>query len=182
MSEADKALVRGTLEEMWNRRNLAAMDRAFAPNLVAHHAAVRETIYGIQAFKALVASIHAGLPDVRVTVEHLAAEGDRVAARWILHGTHEGTFMGVPATGRPITIPINEILRIGDGQIHELWLEMNFLGVVQQMGLLPPLERLPPQFMRVVSRLRQLAPPPRPLVGLAGFVVVSLLLRKLVRR
>jgi steroid delta-isomerase-like uncharacterized protein len=73
-------------------------------------------------------------PDSRFPVADVIAEGDRVAVRHNLQGTHRETFQGVPASGRPVDIGAVVILRLEDGQAAELWLNADFLGMMQQIG------------------------------------------------
>jgi predicted ester cyclase len=73
-----------------------------------------------------------------VTVEDTVAKGDRIAARFISRDIHKGAFMGLPATGKSITMTGIEIVRIGDGKIAELWGEANLLGLMGPQGILPP--------------------------------------------
>ena len=62
-------------------------------------------------------------------------EDNKVAARFTAHGIHKGSFMGLPPTGKPITMTGIEIFRIKDGKIIELWGEANLLGLMQQLGV-----------------------------------------------
>ena len=68
-------------------------------------------------------------------------EGDMVAARFTARGVHNGAFMGLPPTGKPITMTGIEIFRLENGKIAELWGEANLLGLMQQLGILPPMEQ-----------------------------------------
>jgi predicted ester cyclase len=74
-----------------------------------------------------------------VTIEDMVAEGDKVAARFTARGVHRGAFMGLRPMGKSITMTGIEIFRIEDGKIAELWGEANLLGLMQQLGILPPL-------------------------------------------
>jgi steroid delta-isomerase-like uncharacterized protein len=81
--------------------------------------------------------ISQGLADVRMTVEDMIAEGDRVAVRMTSHGRHVGEFMKMPASGKEYTIPEIHVFRIGDGQVVEHWLVADMLGMLTQLGALP---------------------------------------------
>ena len=72
----------------------------------------------------------------------MVAEGDKVAARFTARGIHEGAFMGLPPTGKLIAMTGIEVFRIENGKIAELWGEANLFGLMQQLGILPPLARL----------------------------------------
>jgi steroid delta-isomerase-like uncharacterized protein len=184
MSEENKALVRRALEDVWNRGDLVAADEIFAGDVVMHHPTEPEPIHGLEGFKRFPVMLRAGFPDLKVTVEQLIAEGDRVGARWTIRGTHRGSFMDVPPTGRQVTIPINEVLRVSDGRIQELWLELNVLGVAQQLGVIPPLEKLPPQLLWLIGRGQRLGAKvnPRSLAAVGALALTALAARKLIKR
>ena len=149
-SHPNALLMSRALTGMWNERNLGVIDELFAPNVAVHHPIDRD-IRGVDGFRSLVRLLFDGLPDLRVTIERVFATDDRVATRWIIRGTHTGRFFGIPATNSTVTIPINEIGRIEDGRLAELWLELNLLGVAQQLGVVPPLERVPPALLRFAA-------------------------------
>jgi predicted ester cyclase len=74
-------------------------------------------------------------------IEDMVAEGDKVAARFTARGIHKGVFMGLPPAGKPITMTGIETFRIENDKIAELWGEANLTGLMQQLGILPPLRR-----------------------------------------
>jgi steroid delta-isomerase-like uncharacterized protein len=76
-------------------------------------------------------------PDMRVTAEDLVADGDRVALRYSWKGTHKGGFMGIPATGRPVAVTGQAILRFRDGKVVEHWQAHDELGMLRQLGAVP---------------------------------------------
>ena len=92
---------------------------------------------GVQGMIDVITACRAAFEHLNVTVEDMVAEGDRVAARFTARGVHKGAFMGLPPTGKPITMTGIEIFRIKDGKIAELWGEANLLGLMQQLGILP---------------------------------------------
>jgi steroid delta-isomerase-like uncharacterized protein len=85
----------------------------------------------------MVATIRAAIPDIHITIEDQIAEGDRVATRWTLTGTHQGTLMGVPATGKQGTVTGLDISHLANGQVVEDWSEWDRLGFLRQLGLMP---------------------------------------------
>ncbi|HII81470.1 MAG TPA: ester cyclase [Methanosarcina sp.] len=87
--------------------------------------------------KEVITSCRAAFEHLNVTIEDMVAEGDRVTARFTAHGIHKGDFMGLPATGKQITMTGIEIFRIKEGKIVELWGEANLLGLMQQLGIFP---------------------------------------------
>jgi hypothetical protein len=71
--------------------------------------------------------------------EDVIAEGDTVVQRLTSHGTHQGTFMEIPPTGKHLTVTATEIFRLVDGTIAEQWVEADYLGLMQQLGVIPPM-------------------------------------------
>ena len=95
------------------------------------------TLVGREGHKQLIAAFRAAFPDLRVAVEDLLEEGDRVALRWRAEGTHRGELMGIAPTGRRVTLTGIEILRIAGGKIAEYWQSWDRLGMYQQLGAVP---------------------------------------------
>jgi predicted ester cyclase len=78
-----------------------------------------------------------GFPDLRVTIEDMIAEGDKVVIRFTTHGTQQGALGSIPPTGKQVAVPTIEITRIADGKIVEDWGLDDRLGMLQQLGLVP---------------------------------------------
>ncbi len=80
----------------------------------------------------------AGFSDLRLTVEDVVADGDKVVVRATATGTNDGDFMGIPATGKQINIPLIDIHRFGDdGLDHEHWGVVDTMAMMQQLGVAP---------------------------------------------
>ena len=80
----------------------------------------------------------AAFPDLLMKTEDVLASGDKLVARVRVTGTHQGEFMGMPATGRSIVVPVIDIMRFGeDGLVHEHWGLFDALGMMQQLGAIP---------------------------------------------
>ena len=77
------------------------------------------------------------MPDLRVVVEDMIAEGDKVAVRYTLEGTHEGELFGVPPTGQRLSIKSISVERVSDGKIIEHWRVTDSLDMMQQLGAIP---------------------------------------------
>jgi steroid delta-isomerase-like uncharacterized protein len=135
-TEDNKALVRRFYEEVFNRKNIAAIDEFIAPNVV-DHAAPPGTPGGIEGQKQLIGQYLTAFPDLHFTVEDMIAEGDKVVDRITARGTHQGEFMGIPPTGKHATVTAIDITRIAGGKFVEHWLEMDTLGMLQQLGVVP---------------------------------------------
>jgi len=138
MSEANKALIHRWFEKVWNQGNEAAIDELFAPTGVAHGLGDTEVdLHGPAGFKPFYQNLKGGFPDLRITVEDVVAEGDKVMARIRAEGSHRGANLGVPATGRRICIAGIVVVRISGGQIVEGWNSWDQLGLLRQIGALP---------------------------------------------
>jgi predicted ester cyclase len=91
----------------------------------------------VTGLKQTIAAAFAGSSDSRFTIDDMVAEGDKVVTRWTSMGTHSGVFMGVAATGKPLTLNGIRIDRIADGKIVEMWAQLDLLGLLQQLGAMP---------------------------------------------
>jgi steroid delta-isomerase-like uncharacterized protein len=137
-TEENKALMRHFYEEVFNKRNLAAIDDFIAPNFVNHSASQLGMTGGdLEHVKQFVSLGLQAFPDLHYTVEDLIAEGDQVVARLTISGTQQGAFLGIPATGKHTTISDIEIFRITNGKAVENWVQADILGWLQQLGALP---------------------------------------------
>jgi steroid delta-isomerase-like uncharacterized protein len=136
MSEENKAIVRRYVEEAINQRNMDLLDELFAPEFV-DHTAVPGQAPGVEGLKQFFAMMDAGFPDFRAVIEDVIAEGDKVAVRFTFHGTHQDEFMDIPPTGRRVTMPGIDILRVVDGKVVELWGQEDVLGLMRQLGAMP---------------------------------------------
>ena len=133
-TEDNKALVRRWYED-FNQRNLEY--ELFTPDFVYHTPSM--TLRGLDEFKQFLSHYLTAFPDARFTVEDEIAEGELVASRATLHGTHQGEFMGIQPTGKQVTSTGIAIDRIVDGKFVEGWLEADNLGMLQQLGVIPAL-------------------------------------------
>src|ERR671933_3065691 len=120
-TETNKAIVHRYGEEGFNANNMAVYDELLAANFVYHDPGM-PAVRTLQALKALCMAQHAAFPDVRVMIEDLVADGDRVVKRFKLRGTHTGDFNGIPPTGKQITFEGIDILQLADGKISEIWI------------------------------------------------------------
>jgi len=134
MSEQNKAVSRRYLEEAWNKNNLAVVDELLAPDHV-NHSPGPELPPGPEGAKMFIGVYKGGFPDTHIHIEDQMAEGDKVFTRWSAHGTHSGDFMGIPATGKSVTVTGMIVDRIANGKIVESWSEFDQMGMMQQLGV-----------------------------------------------
>ena len=138
MSEENEALVRRYFEEIWDEGNLDLIDELFTTNFVRHGPTATEgEVRGLEAFKGVVSMYRAAFPDLRVPIEDLIAEGDRVVSRWTARGTHQGELMGIAPTGNQASVTGMIVDRISGGRIEEEWVEYDTLYLMQQLGAVP---------------------------------------------
>jgi steroid delta-isomerase-like uncharacterized protein len=134
--EENKVRVRRLYEEVFNQKNLAAIDDFFATNVI-DHSLPPGAPGGIEGVRLTISMFLAAFPDLNITVEDLIAEGDRVVARWTLRGTHQGASLGMPPTGKQVTMPGISVVRLAGGKSAEQWVIHDQLGMLQQLGLVP---------------------------------------------
>ena len=133
--EDNKAIVSRCIEEAFNRHNVAALDEFLAPN-VDHHSLPPGVPRDREGFKQFVGMLLTAFPDLRITIEDMVAEGDRVVARATTSGTQSGGFMGMPPTGKQATWTEMFIWRIDGRKAVEMWAELDRMGMMQQLGVI----------------------------------------------
>lgn len=136
MSESNQALLHRIIDEVWNQGNLSVAEEVYAADVVLHESAPGLPP-GIEGVKQVIAAYRAAFPDVHITIEDLVSEGDKVAERWTMRGTHKSEFMGIPATGKQVTSTGLVIVRIADGKVAEIWGASDQLGLMRQLGAIP---------------------------------------------
>jgi steroid delta-isomerase-like uncharacterized protein len=114
---------------------LDAADEMVASDMVIHEPS--HDIHGRDGAKQFVVMLRAGFPDIHFTIENQIAEEDRVVTRFTARGTHTGEFRGLPATGKQIRVTGTETDRIADGMCVERWTNIDQLGMMQQLGIIP---------------------------------------------
>ena len=130
----NKAIVSDAISDVVSGGNFDRIDELYGSDLINHRSA-GEKLRGPAAFREWMAEVHTGFPDFEATEEFSFCEGDMVASRLTYSGTHDGEFMGIPATGEYVKVTGTTINRIEDGKIVESWPETDFLGVLQQVGV-----------------------------------------------
>lgn len=132
--EENKAIVRRYLETAWNKRDPTIVDELVAPDFVQHAANVPPGRDGIKKF---FEGAYNGFPDAHFTLDNIMAEGNQVATRFTVTGTQHGPFLGIPPTGKPMTLTGMALLVLRDGKITENWNELDMLGALRQLGVIP---------------------------------------------
>jgi len=131
MSEVEEVL-HGIYEAI-NTGDLGTLEKFVGPGYVEHS----EGFQGVEPFRQQITAFRAAFPDLRVTIEDLLIDGDRFASRTTVTGTHTGDLMGMPATGRRISVEAIDIGRVEGGQAQERWGGLNMYALLTQLGVIP---------------------------------------------
>ena len=124
--------------EVWNEANLEVIEEIISEDYVGQYD--MSPVNGREAYKQYLSGLFTAFPDVHITVEKVFAEGDLVAFVATATGTHLGPFGPAPATGNSMKVQALVIRRMADGKIVELWQLNDMLGLLTQIGLVPPLQ------------------------------------------
>ncbi len=122
---------------VFEQGNIDLLDELLAPDYINHSPATPDLPTGPEGVKAVVSMFRSAMPDLRVVIEDMIAEGDKVATRYTLEGTHEGELFGVPPTGQRLSIKSISVERVADGKIREHWRITDTLDMMQQLGVIP---------------------------------------------
>jgi steroid delta-isomerase-like uncharacterized protein len=148
-TESNKALIRRHYDTL-NEGDLDGFAATMAEDAI-NHAAVPQA-QGRQGARAIATKLRRAFPDLRLTVDETIAEGDRVVCRVTVTGTHQGALdfvkIQLPATGKRFRTTHIHVFRIADGAIAERWAERDDVGMLQQLGVMPPLATQPAEVRR----------------------------------
>jgi steroid delta-isomerase-like uncharacterized protein len=134
MSAHIKNVVHRIMDEVMNTGNLSVLDEIAHPDVIDHTVPPGMPA-GREGVKAAIAMYRTAFPDMHSVLEDMIVDGDRVATRYTLTGTHQGEFMGIPATGKRVSVSGIDIMRFRDGKITERWAQEDNLGMLQQLGI-----------------------------------------------
>ena len=135
-NERNEQISRQTLDA-FSTGDMSIVDELTAENAVNHDPATPEEARGPEGFKELVQMYRTGFSDLHLTVDAQFSDGDMVCTRWTSEGTNDGELMGMPATGKPVSVTGISIDKIQDGKVVESWNQWDNLGLMQQLGLAP---------------------------------------------
>lgn len=133
----NKEAVRRVIEEAFNKGNLAVVDGVMSTEYV-YHSSLGDA-KGPDGFKKTVNMFRTAFPDIHSTIEDIVAEGDKVATRATLRGTHRGEFMGIAPTDKKINVAVSGLIRFAGEKEVEAWGNMDMLTFYQQLGIIPPI-------------------------------------------
>lgn len=135
--DQNKQLVQAFIQELFTKGDLSAVDRYLAPDFVNHDLPFPGLPDGAEGVRQAAAMMRQALPDWHSDLEQLIAEGDTVVEVFTASGTHHGELMGVPGTGKSLTLRGINVFRINDDKIVERWGRLDHLDLLQQLGLAP---------------------------------------------
>jgi steroid delta-isomerase-like uncharacterized protein len=121
------------LDEVWTQGSIGSIDALYALDVVDHNQ-IPAFPPGREGIKVLVQGLSVAFPDRRFTADVTLAEGDLLARRWTMRATHKGPFLGVPATGRSVTLTGIDVFRLSEGKIREVWHAEDVAGLMEQLG------------------------------------------------
>ena len=133
--EENKTIMRRMVEEIWNQGKLDAADELFAADATTPDLAFLPP--GPAGVKMVAQMFLSAFPDLHMTIDRIVAEGDLVVGHFTETATHKGEFMGVPATGKPVSFKEMGILQIANGKIVKSWYSLDQFGLMQQIGAIP---------------------------------------------
>lgn len=136
MSEQNKAAIR-KIYEVFSGGDPSVINQIVAAGAVDHEGMPGIDTSGPEGMKRLIAVFRSAFPDLKMSAEDMIADGDKVAARVTMRGTHKGEFMGVPATGKWVEVSGIDIVRFEGGKAVEHWGITDTMSMMQQLGALP---------------------------------------------
>jgi steroid delta-isomerase-like uncharacterized protein len=138
MPEGNDAVVRRLLEEVVNNGCTDLLAALVAADHIGHDPLGDH--YGPEGMRIAVAEYRTAFSGLQVTAEDFVTEEDKVVHRFTLRGTHTGPFMGIPPTGRVVTVSGIAIDRLANGKVAESWVSLDALNLLRQLGATPKLE------------------------------------------
>lgn len=133
--EENKAIARDYFEAFANK-NLVWIDEHIAPDFVRHDPGLPFKVRGPEGVRHLNSVLLTAFPDLRLDIEDVVSEGDKVLARLTIRATHQGEFMDIPPTGKEVEVGVLDLFRIADGRLEEHWAMIDNLGMMQQLGVI----------------------------------------------
>ena len=136
LSVPDNIEIITRFELAFRKGDQATIDELCDPGLVDHNPAPdhEPTLAGFKHKTAYFCSI---FPDLQEDLQDIIASGDTVATRWVVTGTLQQEFMGIPAAGQPIRVEGMNFYRLKDGRVTDIWTQFDGVGMMQQLGAIP---------------------------------------------
>ncbi len=133
-----KQIARAYVQIVWNEGRLDRLEELVDPGFIDHESTFPFSVRGADGLRRVLLFFRTAFPDVQWTIEDLVGEGCKVAVRFTARGTHRGSVVGFPGTGRRITVTGTAIFRIENGRLAEAWTHWDTLGLLHQLGVADP--------------------------------------------
>ena len=137
MSIEAYTLVHRWFDEVWNHGHEETIDGLLTSDALAHGLGEGADTRGPAGFKVFWRNMRTALPDINIRIEDTIVNGDKAVVRLALEGTHLGEGLGLPPSGRRVSLAGIVILRMAGGRIAEAWNSWDQLGLLQQIGAIP---------------------------------------------
>jgi steroid delta-isomerase-like uncharacterized protein len=137
MAQDNASIIRGFVDEVITQGNIEAAAQYVWEDVI-EQVPMPGQGPGLDGLKDIVRAMRAGFPDIVFSIQEQIAEHDKVASRFEWTGTHKGEFLGIPATGRPVGVWGVVIDRLEGGRIKDTRIITDTLGLMGQLGVLPP--------------------------------------------
>ena len=131
MADSNESVIRNMLQAI-QKGDAGSVEKYFTPNWVNHDPSL-PPMQGLEGARQLIA-LWSGLSNTQIAIEDSVSQGDRVAVRFSMSGTHTGTMMGIPATGKMVNLSATGIFRVVNGKATDNWVNFDALGLLQQLG------------------------------------------------
>ncbi len=137
--EQNNQIAEKFFNSVWNKGDFSVLDTLIAPDAEDHSTVggKPKTEKGSASFRAIVTMFRSAMPDIHLNIDDEVYAGDKVVHRWTLNGTDTGGVMGMPPSGKKLTFTGTTIVRMRDGKIVERWANVDELGLLQQLGVVP---------------------------------------------
>jgi len=135
----NNAIAEKFFDSVWNKGDFSVLDTLIAPDADDHSTVggKPKTEKGSASFRAIVSMFRHAMPDIKLTIDDEVYADDKVVHRWTLTGTDTGGVMGMPPSGKSLTFSGTTTVRMRDGKIVERWANVDELGLLQQLGVVP---------------------------------------------
>jgi steroid delta-isomerase-like uncharacterized protein len=141
MSTKNKQIALRLYEEVWNERKLNVVDELISPSHALHDPNLSGSQTGPDGYKQQVVRFTTAFPDLHFAIEDIFSELNKVVVSWMISGTHEGGYEGIPPTDKKIFVHGITIHHIADGKILDSFVSWDALGLMRQLGHPPPMGR-----------------------------------------
>jgi len=131
-NDQNKKLIERMFNEVMNGRNFNELDQILTPGFINH--GIPDVKPGPAGFKEALQQFLDGFPDMKINPENFIVDGDMVATRGYWTGTHKGSFMGIPGSGKQVRVDYIDLWKVQNGKCVENWVQMDMVGLMHQVG------------------------------------------------